>query len=111
MKYTLYVVFCFWLIGIQSCSPTQQMSNSNLAELYRETERVIKPKCTVYHTEEGKSLLYVRLESSNLLYVKPEENGGFQSKVKVTYMLFKSFRYPVSDCCRSFLPEYIPSIT
>jgi GWxTD domain-containing protein len=101
----LFIGIVSWILA--SCAGTQAVTNLNLAELYRETEREIKPKCTVYHVEDNKSLLYVRLESSNLLYVKSEGGDNFKAKAKVTYILYKPASANMVSDSASFIIEDI----
>ena len=83
------IALVFVLAGCASTS--NQISNTNLADLYRETGRNINPQIQVYHSTEKRSQLDFRLESKNLLYLKPTDGGDFTARVKITYMLFESF--------------------
>jgi GWxTD domain-containing protein len=105
VKLLNYLILLAGIAALGSCAGSQSFSNPNVAELYRQTDREIKPKCTIYHLNEKQSRLNIRIESSNLLYVKNDEESPFTGKVKVTYMLFKSGSNSLIADSASFIIE------
>ncbi|MBD79887.1 MAG: hypothetical protein CL840_13320 [Crocinitomicaceae bacterium] len=91
LKYVNLLQLIWILLIGYGCTSTQQISNSNLADLYRETEKTIKPKYQVYHLDDDLTQISFILQSTNLLYTKNSEERPFTAKVKVTYMLFESY--------------------
>jgi len=86
------LVHFLWILLLGSgCATTNHISNSNLADLYKETEKTIKPTYQVFHVDDDLSELQFSIQSSNLLYTKSSEEKKFSAKVKVTFMLFESY--------------------
>jgi len=86
------LIHLIWIsLLVSSCATNKQISNSNLADLYKETEKTIKPTYQIFHVNDDLSQLYFTIASSNLLYTKSTEDKPFMSRVKVTFMLFESY--------------------
>jgi len=71
------------------CSP--KVSNKNLAYGYKKDVLFLHPDYSTFHLNDSSSRLYFKINSSELLYIKKEENQNFAANIKVSVRLFSSY--------------------
>ncbi len=84
----LYVL----VIGLlASCASNQTMSKYNFAKLYKGSELIIKPNFSVYHSTPTTSEIHFQLNSTGLLYNKPENLNDYTANLKFMFLMYESF--------------------
>lgn len=87
----------------QSCSESYQLSTQNLSQIYRSTEKQVRPDFVVYHSSEGSSEVHFRIVSNNLLYTRPVGDSTYKARLKVTFVLYRSFNSDMVSDSGSFV--------
>ncbi len=72
---------------ITGCSPSYRISSQNLSNIYDPENNYLHPQYVVYHFRDDSSRLYLKINSSELLY-KKNESGTNAAQVSVSYKLF-----------------------
>ena len=89
MKGSLVIVS--WMAIIFSgCFGTRQISSENLSSIYRPVEHLFHPEFSVYHFTTDSSILFVKMNTEELLKVHQQENG-FRSAFRIQCRLVESF--------------------
>lgn len=86
----IFYFFLFALI-IGSCTSSQNISKSNLSELYRRGNRLIEPKYSIYHSSTDSSEVNFMINTKDLLYSKDGQSDEYIGKINISYTLFKAF--------------------
>ena len=63
----------------------------------------MKPEFMVFHSSETKSELHFKIMSNNLLYTRPTGEEEYRAKVKMTFILYKSFNSDMVSDSGSFV--------
>jgi GWxTD domain-containing protein len=86
----LIVIFIFLLLCLNySCKTSQQIVRTkvNLADVYNPGKSTLHPDYSVYHLNDSLSVLYIRIYPAELLFNQANEDGEFQAKLKISYIL------------------------
>jgi|TARA_B110000046_G_scaffold53324_1_gene59738 GWxTD domain-containing protein len=86
------VLFIFILIGtLLGCSGPVRLSSQNLAYIYQKEKNLLESKMVVHHLNAVNSDLHFSISSKNLLYSKKPDDNTYSAKLKLSYVIFKSF--------------------
>ena len=64
---SLMVIIAFFA----ACNPTGKISNQDISFIYDQGVSFIHPEFIVYHSADSSSTVFVKINSTELLYVKP----------------------------------------
>lgn len=84
------VIFGFFLLCLTfSCRSTKQIARTkgNLADVYNPGRSTLHPDYSLYHLNDSLSVLYIRIYPAELLFNQANEDGDFQAKLKISYIL------------------------
>ncbi len=94
MKRHKAFVFIFSLTILASvigCYSTNKISVQNLSTQYRNEDHYLHPEFTVYHVNDSLSLLYFKVDESNLLYVRKIQADSFNSSIRINCRVTASY--------------------
>src|SRR6266478_2066432 len=91
--YFLYSAVCCTLLF--SCYSSRDLSNRNLSDVYRKSEQVFHPEFAVYHSSDTSSMLYVKINPKELLYMR-QPDDRFKASFKINYSLLESYESTTS---------------
>ena len=89
MKQLFY--FFIGILILASCSSSENISKSNLSDLYRRGNRLIEPEYSIYHSALDTSEVNFRIKTNNLQYTTDNASSQYKGKIKVSYLLYKAF--------------------
>lgn len=79
-------------IFFASCSGPQGLQGSNLAYLYDPGDLALQSHLKVVHLNDSLSRLYYRFNSSDLLYVRDNDQDQYLARFRISYQLVPSFK-------------------
>ena len=82
---------CLLIVAVLSCSDNYQLSNQNLSQIYRSSDKQVMPEFVVYHNSEDRTDVHFKLKSTQLLYTRTTGESEYQARIKMTYVLYRSF--------------------
>ena len=88
------VIIVSLFIGLYSCGTTNKVSVQNLSEIYRTDIHYLHPEFTIYHVDDSVSLLYFKIDESELLYVRRDQQDSFYASVRVLCKVLTSYDSP-----------------
>ena len=80
-----------WLWLCIGCFSHKYISKQNLAYLYSDAEIILKPEYLLYHTSKDTSILYFKINTSELLYARDGFMSNFKAKFSISYELLESY--------------------
>lgn len=86
----ILVQACFMLFSMQlffSCGTYQTTSAGSFKYLYDYESEVLHPEYLLYHTTDDSSALYVKMNTSELLYQRTDANSPFNCTASVNWVL------------------------
>ncbi len=86
-----FLIAAVILAGMQSCRTVTRLSRQNLQFLYDETKNKLNPGYLVFHHSGDSSILYHKISSDELHYVRDSEKEPYRANYKVHYRLLESF--------------------
>ncbi|UTW62910.1 GWxTD domain-containing protein [bacterium SCSIO 12741] len=87
-----YLPLWILIVGIVSaCSSSYNISNENVAQIYKQTDQQVRPDFQVYHLNDEETELNFRIQSKKLLYAKKGDKGSYTSKLRFNYVMYESF--------------------
>lgn len=90
MKKALLIVGVIALI-IAGCKSKESFQSGNVAYLYNPQDLNVKSYLSVEHLNDTVSKINYRFNSGDLLYVRDNEEGDYQSSFNITYSIMPSF--------------------
>lgn len=87
----LYIFICVFCITVISSCISSKMAAVKKSRETTNSSLPIRSRLYVFHQEDH-SLVYFRIKTNNLLYMRPSERDSFIAKVKVNYRLLDSFK-------------------
>lgn len=86
-----------------SCSGTRDISNQNLASVYRNQNQIFHPEFTFFHINDSLSRIYIKVDPGEFLFARQEDNH-FKAKLKLTILKTYSYEanYPLDTIRCSF---------
>ncbi|HTB08078.1 MAG TPA: GWxTD domain-containing protein [Bacteroidia bacterium] len=88
------IVLFLLFIGFYACVTTNKVSVQNLSESYRSDIHYLHPEFTVYHVDDSISMLYFKIDESELLYVRRAMQDTFYASVRVLCKVMASYDSP-----------------
>jgi GWxTD domain-containing protein len=81
----IFIVILSYAIttALCGCYSTNKVSVQNLSNQYRSDEHYLRPEFKLYHVNDSISLLYFKIDESNLLYVRRNQADSFNAAVKI----------------------------
>lgn len=107
MQKGTFIWYLLMVILVWGCSTSQNISKYNFARLYKGTEQVIKPEFTAFHVDEKKTNIHFQINSTGLVYAKPQNGKDYRSKAKLMYIMYESFSSNIIVDSASFLIQDI----
>ncbi|HTA81583.1 MAG TPA: GWxTD domain-containing protein [Bacteroidia bacterium] len=90
-KFLILLLFSSLFIVLPGCYSTNKISVQNLSSQYRSDEHYLRPQFTVYHVNDSLSLVYFKIDESNLLYVRRNQADSFNAAVKINCRVTASY--------------------
>ncbi len=87
-KLTLIIIPLFALWG---CKTIVKISNLNLHNIYKQEISEINPEVVIYHKNEEESILYFKINSNELHYIKKPDETKFKSIITLSYNIVSSY--------------------
>src|SRR4029077_10336876 len=81
-------------IGFYACVTSNKVSVQNISESYRSDVHYLHPEYTVYHVNDSVSLVYFKLDESELLYIKRNPQDSFYASARVLCKVMTSYDSP-----------------
>ncbi|MBS4014547.1 MAG: GWxTD domain-containing protein [Bacteroidetes bacterium] len=86
LNLTLFLLFTLW-----GCRTLVKVSNLNLQNIYKQELSEINPEVIIYHQNDEESILYFRIKSDELHYIKKPDEAKFKSKITLSYNIITSY--------------------
>jgi GWxTD domain-containing protein len=83
------------LLFLSACFGSQNISNTNLSAFYRSAEQAFHPEFYVHRFSPDSALLYVKMDTRELLYVNNHQNA-FVANLKIVCRLLDTYETPVA---------------
>jgi len=84
---SLMVIIAFFA----ACNPTGKISNQDISFIYDQGVSFIHPEFIVYHSADSSSTVFVKINSTELLYVKPVNKNKYNANFSIAYTLLSSY--------------------
>lgn len=97
------IIFFSIMLFFTSCLVSNKASKSGIKKFNAEDFPIIRTKFFVYHSAENTSQVYFKINASSLLYARPNQEGRFVAKIKLSFKLFDSYSSKSIKDSSSFL--------
>src|SRR5438094_492783 len=77
-------------IFLFSCYSSRDLSNRNLSDIYHKSEQVFHPEFAVVHRTDTSSVLYVKVNPKEFLYMR-QADDRFKASFNIHYNLLESY--------------------
>ena len=85
-------IFCTLVTAtIIGCFSTNKVSVQNLSTQYRTDLHYLHPEFSLYHVNDSMSLLYFKIDESELLYIRRNMADSFSAAVKIACKVTESY--------------------
>jgi GWxTD domain-containing protein len=71
------------MVCLYACFSTNKVSVQNIADLYHTDFHYLHPQFALYHAGDSTSQLYYKIDESELLYIRRNQQDSFSSQVKI----------------------------
>lgn len=86
------LIFCTLVTAtIVGCFSTNKVSVQNLSTQYRTDLHYLHPEFSLYHVNDSLSLLYFKIDESELLYIRRNMADSFSAAVKIVCKVTESY--------------------
>jgi len=92
--YSIGIASAFLLSLIGCYSPTR-VSNQNIAEQYKNDIHSLHPEFNLVHVDDSMSLLYFKINESELLYERRALSDSFSAAVRVSFRVTINYESPL----------------
>ncbi len=86
----LFILSALYIL-VTACSSVNQIYRRNLSYLYNTAPNSLHPDFAVFHKSKEKSILYFKINKSDLLYAKPNNSNKFSGGIKLSYKLLADY--------------------
>ena len=83
--------FFFFVLFILGCTTSKNISQQNLAHLYKKEPQTLSPSYIIYHINDSLSQIRFKVNSKTLLYSKQENQEHLTAQVRVFYKLLRNY--------------------
>ncbi len=85
-------IFSVSIIAVLAgCFSSNKVSVQNLSNQYRNDQHYLHPEYSLYHVNDSISLLYFKLDESELLYIRRNQADSFSAMVKIMCKVTESY--------------------
>ncbi len=92
MKTTRIALILFATALVASCVSRSGLGAINVSHAYQMDGVIIHPDVRVFHTSNYDTDVYFRINSTDLLYIRPQSDLPFEAKLTVTAFVYRSFK-------------------
>jgi len=93
--FNIYLIAVFFIISVVSCYTTSNTTpkprNKNLSYIYNPNSRTVNLEYMVNHIDDENSIIYARIISKELFFIKSTVSDGQFADVKFKYRIYNSF--------------------
>ena len=106
MKIKFSILFLLITTLFCSCKTLNQVTNRNLAFLYKSNEIILSPSYKIFHETDSTSKLLFNLQSKSLLYKKNDTTNLFEAKYKISFIAYESYESrKITDSCSYYYSD------
>lgn len=91
MNKSLFYIALFTIATLVGCNTTTKLTNQNVHYIYNTEASMLHPEFQVMHVNDSLSRLYFKVNSSELLYTKKNEDTTFTATFAVSFVLYESY--------------------
>ncbi len=91
LKIPGYIIFTSVIASLIACYSTNMVSEQNLSAQYRSDIHYLHPEYSLYHVNDSLSLLYFKIDESELLYIRRNPTDSFSAEVRIVCKVTPSY--------------------
>jgi len=90
-KHISCFLFVLFFTLFSGCFSYKHISKQNLAYLYSDAEIMLKPDYILYHADTDTSVVYLKINTNELLYARDGFMSTFKAKFSIAYELLENY--------------------
>src|SRR6185312_6928268 len=92
--YSIGIASAF-IISLISCYSPTRVSNQNIAEMYKNDIHALHPEFNLVHINDSISLLYFKINESELLYERKALSDSFTASIRIFFRVTVNYESPL----------------